>query len=275
MPPPAPATDAPVWVLLRGLSRGQDHWGDFPARLQATWPHAQVITPDLPGNGRRHGERSPARLAAMTDDVRAQVQRQVGAQAGAALDRPVHLLALSLGAMVACDWAHRHPAEVARLVLINTSLRRHSPWHHRLQPAALGRLLRCLATRADATTWERTILALTTHRPRQPAQTLAAWVALRRQQPVQPANLLRQLWAAARHASPARPPPVPTLLLASSADRLVNVRCSQALAQAWHCPLRPHPWAGHDLPLDDPDWVLQQLSAWLAAPGGGPASVKP
>ena len=267
-PPTTEALAAPVWVLLRGLSRGQDHWGDFPARLQAAWPHAQVITPDLPGNGRRHGQRSPARLADLTDDIRAQVRAAMGPRASG----PVHLLALSLGAMVACDWAHRFPDEVRRLVLINTSLRRHSPWHHRLRPGALWSLLARLAGRADATAWERTVLALTAHRPRQPAQLVADWVALRRQQPVRRANVLRQLWAAAWHRPPDQPPKPPVLLLASTEDRLVDVRCSQALARAWQAPLQTHPWAGHDLPLDDPDWVLHQLSTCVGAVDGEPAA---
>lgn len=270
---------APVWVLLRGWARGQDHWGDFPARLQAAWPGARVITPDLPGNGRRRAERSPTRVADLTDDLRAQVRLHMRMQglppdpvhtrAQQQRPAPVHLLALSMGAMVACDWAHRHPGEVARLALLNTSLRRFSPWHHRLQPGALWRLLGCLARKADASTWEHTILALTAHRPRQPVALLADWTRLREQQPVQAANLWRQLWAAARHAGPAGRPPVPLLLLASRQDQLVNVCCSQALARAWQAPLRVHPWAGHDLPLDDPDWVLRQLGAPAVGHRGG------
>ena len=42
-------------------------------------------------------------------------------------------------------------------------------------------------------------------------------------------------------------------------DRLVSPRCSQRLAAAWKVPLALHPSAGHDLPLDDPDWLLAQL----------------
>ena len=49
---------------------------------------------------------------------------------------------MSLGAMVAVDWAARHPEELAGCVLINTSLRPFSPWYQRLRPANYGALLR-------------------------------------------------------------------------------------------------------------------------------------
>ena len=53
------------------------------------------------------------------------------------------------------------------------------------------------------------------------------------------------------------------LVLASAADALVDPRCSQRVAQAWGCVLRTHPSAGHDLPLDDGEWVVREVSAWL------------
>jgi hypothetical protein len=45
---------------------------------------------------------------------------------------------------------------------------------------------------------------------------------------------------------------------------LVNSRCSLAIADAWHCALALHPDAGHDLPLDAPQWVIEQVRHWLA-----------
>jgi pimeloyl-ACP methyl ester carboxylesterase len=59
---------------------------------------------------------------------------------------------------------------------------------------------------------------------------------------------------------------VPTLLLASQTDHLVNVICSTTLAQRWQCALHLHPSAGHDLPLDDGDWVITHIHRWLATP---------
>ena len=129
---------APPWVLLRGLTREAAHWGEFVPALQAR-SNAPVICLDLPGAGLRHRDTSPARLEALTDACRAALQA-----AGTA--GPVRLLGLSLGGMVAADWAARHPQQVAQAVLVNSSAAGLSPLPQRLQPRhwplALGLLAR-------------------------------------------------------------------------------------------------------------------------------------
>ena len=80
---------------------------------------------------------------------------------------------------------------------------------------------------------------------------------------MQAANALRQLLAAARFRAPARAPQRPVLVLTSRGDRLVHTSCSEALARAWGSPLARHPGAGHDLPLDAPDWVVAQVRQWV------------
>jgi hypothetical protein len=47
-------------------------------------------------------------------------------------------------------------------------------------------------------------------------------------------------------------------------DKLVNPHCSRTLAQQWQAPLRAHDSAGHDLTLDEPDWVAQQVRDWIS-----------
>ena len=51
------------------------------------------------------------------------------------------------------------------------------------------------------------------------------------------------------------------LLLTSARDALVDTRCTLAMGHAWRCEVRSHPFAGHDLPLDDPDWVIAQATS--------------
>lgn len=240
------------WVLLRGLMRETRHWGDFPTILQQALPHARLTLLDLPGNGQLHAEESPSRVAQMTEACRQQLQAMQ-------LPPPYHLLALSLGAMVACDWAARYPGEVACGVLINTSLRPFSPFYQRLRPHNYLQLPTLLL--ADATRRERTILELTSNRPPSP-QLLAQWSLWRRQHPVTRRNAWRQLQAAMRYCAPSAAPAVPLLVLTGKGDRLVDSRCSQALARQWQIPLREHPDAGHDLPLDDPQWVAAQVRDW-------------
>lgn len=252
-----------TWILLRGLTRETRHWGDFPARLASRFPQARLLAVDLPGNGTLCEQTSPSCVAALAEAVRAQLRAQ-----GAAA--PYRLLAMSLGAMVAIDWASRRPHEIAGAVLINTSLRGVSPMYHRLRPANYARLLRVVLT-ASGSERERTILTLTSRRPRSAEETdalVGRWCAYRREHPVSTRNALRQLLAAALFRLPHACPPVPLLLLSSLGDALVDARCSQRLAALWQVPHAAHPSAGHDLPLDDGTWVADTIADWLLRQGG-------
>jgi len=245
-----------TWVLLRGLTRESRHWGEFPDLLRAQIGDGRVIALDLPGNGRLNAQPSPTRV----EDA-AGVCREALRQRG--LSPPYHLLAMSLGAMVALAWATAHAEDLQGCVLINTSSRTFSPWFRRLKPRNAGRLLALLSSN-DPQAIEAIVLSLTSRHPTHPpADVLAQWVGWRVENPVSRANALRQLWAAARFSPPREAPTVPMLVLAGAGDTLVDPRCSSQLAAHWGAELRIHPTAGHDLPLDDGAWVAQQVSRWL------------
>jgi pimeloyl-ACP methyl ester carboxylesterase len=243
-----------TWILLRGLTRESRHWGGFVAQFQKIMPYQTVVTLDLAGNGRLNHQRSASRVEDMVADCRLQLALRHIAP-------PYHLLAMSLGAMVAVAWAQSHPDEVAAQVLVNTSLRPFSPFYHRLRPVNYAPLLRLLLSGAAPQDWERAILQMTSHGDHE--DVLPSWLALRLTHPVARLNALRQLLAAARYAAPAQPPRAPTLLLGSAQDRLVSVQCTLALARQWACEHRIHPAAGHDLPLDDGLWVMQRVREWI------------
>jgi pimeloyl-ACP methyl ester carboxylesterase len=242
-----------TWIFLRGLTRESRHWGDFVGHFQQAMPEAQVLALDLPGNGQLNQETSPLCIHDMVAHCRAQLAMR-------RLEPPYHLLAMSLGAMVAVAWAQAHPQEVAANVLINTSMRPFSPFYQRLLPANYGVLSKLVILGASPEIWERTILRITTHQTSD--AVLPVWRALRQDSPVSRANALRQLFAAARFRAVVGKAAVRTLLLASEHDQLVSVECSKSMAKAWQCPLHLHPTAGHDLPLDDGPWVARQVQAW-------------
>lgn len=244
-----------AWVLLRGLTREARHWGDFPELLRRRCNAAAVHAVDLPGNGRLHRETSPLRVAAMADSCRRQLL-------AGGVEPPYRVLAMSLGAMAAVEWAARHPAELAGCVLINTSLRPFSPAYRRLRPGNYPALLALLLRGGDAEQRERTVLRLTSRDGPRP-EKLAEWTGYARQNPVSARNALRQLLAAARYRAPAAAPPVPLLVLAGAGDRLVDPACSRRLAAVWGTAFAEHPTAGHDLPLDDGPWVAERVRAWL------------
>jgi pimeloyl-ACP methyl ester carboxylesterase len=252
-----------TWILLRGLTRESAHWGGFPELLRARLPDARVVAIDLPGNGRWFERPSPTRIEAVTDHCRQEL-RDLG------LRPPYRLLAMSLGAMVAVDWAATHSDELDACVLINTSLRPWSPWYQRLRPANYAALLGLLLT-VDARRRERTVLRLTTRHALDEAGLVAQWANIRRERPVSAVNALRQLLSAARYRAPARAPAVPMLVLSSRGDGLVDPRCSERLTARWKADEIAHPTAGHDLALDDGPWVAWQIAHWLQAQGIDPA----
>jgi pimeloyl-ACP methyl ester carboxylesterase len=246
-----------TWVLLRGLVREQRHWGDFPHLLQAAFPEANVVTLDLPGNGSLVRETSPTSVEDMAEFCRAELHRR-------GIAGPYHLLALSLGAMVAVAWNCIAPEEVAGSVLINTSLRPFSPFYRRLKPHNYARLLRVL--KACPVEREKLILEMTSNDSNAQKAVLNDWIAYQREAPVSPQNALRQLWAAMRFRARRCKPCTRLLILGSTADGLVDNECSRRLAALWHAEAAFHPSAGHDLPLDDGPWIVEQVKRW-AEPG--------
>lgn len=240
------------WILLRGLTREHAHWGNFPSRLSEAFPDQLFHTVDLPGTGVHYLENSPSTVAA----IRQKVSRQVSHIPG-----PFSVLALSMGGMVALDWAQHVPeGQIQNLVLINTSSGFSPPWQ-RMRPGAWPRVLRLLGRR-ELFDRERDILRLTSNRE-VPLSLVKQWYSIQRRRPVNPRNALNQLTAAARYKPDEKRPMPDALLLASRGDRIVHWRCSAALEERWQWTMKLHPDAGHDLPLDDPEWIIQQLRKWL------------
>lgn len=255
----APARQQTRWILLRGLAREAGHWGAFPDRLRAAFPGEAVLTPDLPGCGARCRERAPARVDALVEAVRAEREEH---RAG-----PIWLLGLSLGGMVALEWARRFPDEVAGVAVMNSSAGGVSPWWRRMRPPAVVALARAAASR-DLTRREARIYRLTSGLPDREAEVVAAWVALATARPVAAVNAGRLLWAGARYRALPGQLPRPALVLVGAGDRLVHPSSSGRLAEALGATLAVHPTAGHELPLDDPAWIVAQLQAWRGRAGG-------
>lgn len=246
----------PTWVFLRGLIRQHRHWEDFPARFQAAFPEASVILLDLPGNGDLYDHESPTSVADLVASAREQLVRRN-------VQGPVHLLALSLGAMVAIEWMERHPCDIERAVLMNTSLRGLSSFTERLRPENYLDILKSLVFNSRVER-EKLILDISTNLYPHKAELAEKWVGYAKDQPTSRMNGLRQLIAAGTYSAPAARPHEHVLILQSLADHLVNPVCSTRIAERWRWPLVSHPTAGHDLTLDDGDWVIAQIKLWLA-----------
>ena len=238
------------FVLIRGLLREARHWGEFTGSLQQQFPHAMISTPDIPGNGQLHQATSPKTIAEMTEALREQINT----------NQPLRLIALSMGGMIAMDWMTRYPDEVEAAILINTSARPLSPFYHRLRWTVYPQVLKMIFH--SAAQKEADILSLTSNRHPHDNKLLESWQQWQQQNPVSKASARNQFLAAAKFSITDKPQQ-PILIVTSQADRLVDYRCSLKLAKIWETGYLQHETAGHDLPLDEPEWLAGAIKQWF------------
>ncbi len=257
------------WILLRGLAREARHWSKFPellkAALKAVGDEARIDALDLPGTGRYSEMKSPTTIGDLTEFAREKFNdiRRTMRERGDTPSERTRLLTVSMGGMVAADWMDRWPDDFKECVLINTSFQGFSPLHHRLRPNAVTHLLSSLRPLSH---FERELhsLGLVSNRTDKKAAEVIAheWATFAAERPVTLENFSRQLLAAARFRAPAKKPETPILTLFSEHDRMVDSRCSKEIIRRWETASANHPTAGHDLTLDDPNWVIEKTLAW-------------
>lgn len=236
-------------VLLRGLSRGTEHWLDFPALLQATFTQDKIFCIDLAGNGYRVNEQSPNNLQSALLDLKKQLQL---------IPAPYYVIGLSLGAMLWLNAIENNTIEIKKAVLINPSHAMNSATQ-RIKPLSLMRLLLSLLLSRDYQ--EKTIYKLTSqnHNHRQKKNVIQYWLSIQRHYPFRLHNLWRQLCLAKDcNINLTSSHPEQQLIIASIKDQLVNPACSAQIAQALNSPICYHQRAGHDIALDDANWLIHQ-----------------
>ncbi|KHD88781.1 MAG: hypothetical protein OM95_06535 [Bdellovibrio sp. ArHS] len=239
------------WVLIRGIVSEEFHWWDFLPEMKARFPQDRLHTPDIIGNGKFYHKTTPWRVQPNIEGLRSQVPQ----------DNKKILFGFSLGGMLSLEWAHAYPDEVRAVVLVNSSLN-NSPFYHRMTLGAFINIAR-LATVRDPVVKEERVLKMTSVLPEERIKKIAPiWGERSQQYPLRPANFLSQL-ALASQIPQRQKPEVPVLVLSSEQDRVVHPSCSERIAKTWDLPLIRHPHAGHDLFLDDPHWILNQLENWL------------
>jgi pimeloyl-ACP methyl ester carboxylesterase len=259
------------WVLLRGLTRERRHWEQFPDVLRNHFPNDCFYFHDYAGNGHRYREKSATSITETMEDTRQGVIEMFSDMHD--IDdlhkMPVYIIALSLGGMVAIDWLTRYPEECRAAVLISTSFRGLNPFYQRLLPSNYPMIIHSLFSRRSSRANELDNLKLVSNMaasdPARRELILDHWVQYARDCPVSGVNGLRQLLAAIRFHLPEKNALCkPALVVRSIADHMVSPECSKRFAEAWGLPMVTHPSAGHDISLDDPEWVAGQIAHWLA-----------
>ncbi len=238
------------WILLRGLARGRGHWGSFSHKIQEHFPNDEFEFLDLKGNGERFAEQSPLSIAEFVKDLR---EHSKFVKDG----KPFNILAVSLGAMITVEWMREFPHEVQRAVLVCTSSSGFSPFYDRYRLRNYLPSLR-LAIDTSAEKWEREILEMVTNSHERREAEIGAMIEYSKQNPVRITNILRQLVAASRYRFP-KEAPGDVKIIGSHGDRLVSPRCSLKIAEGWSLKAAMHSWSGHDIPVDDPQWLIEHL----------------
>jgi pimeloyl-[acyl-carrier protein] methyl ester esterase len=251
------------WLLLRGLAREQRHWYGFVDLFRARAGVSRVVLVDLAGVGTEHRRSPQASVAWMARDV---ARRVPGLATPGISSADWSVVGVSLGGMVALELCRLYPERIQRGVIVNASSCLSSAWA-RLRPGAALELLRA-ALSDDPVQRERRVLALTSRLPEAQRDNYARAAAeFARDAPTSRRSLLVQLMAAARFVPPERGQLVTRLAFACARnDALVNPRCSRDLAAHYDATTEMHPWAGHDLPLDDPEWLCEHIVGCAAAP---------
>lgn len=246
------------WLLLRGLTRESCHWGDFLIQLQQAFPQAKINCLDLPGSGIFHQQTSPDSIAEITVQLRQQ------AQENGWLQSKTRLLTLSLGGMIAWKWMLHYPDEISDAVLMNSSLASVNPFYQRMRWQCYLKLAQIIC-QPDCYKRELAIVKLVSNSESCYEKIAKEWTQIQILRPVSRKNALRQIIAAANYQPKLDSPIPPVLLLNGLGDRLVSPTCSESISKLWSLPLISHPWAGHDLCIDDPQWVIEQLQKWQAS----------
>lgn len=239
------------WILLRGLARGVGHWGSFAEQIRSRFPQDHFEFLDLPGNGARCTELSPLKMSDYVKDLRAHSEFVRNGDS-------FNILSVSLGSMITVEWMREYPHEVQKAFLMCTSSSGFSPFYHRFQLVNYLKASRLVTVQGDEVEWEKTILEMVTNSHERRAEELVSMVEYSRANPMLVKNVLRQLWAASQYRFPKKAPGQVTLL-GSNGDRLVSPECTLSIARRWGLKAAMHPWAGHDIAIDDPHWVLEHL----------------
>lgn len=241
------------WVLIRGIVSEKYHWGDFLHRMQDRFPQYRFEAADILGNGQSRHQHTPISAVTHIQGFKKQVTP----------GNKKIVLGFSLGGILALEWAYHHPEEIEALVLINISMGI-SPAGKRLKFSAVRNIFKA-ALKKDLLQKEEMILKMTTSQLEEEKLKAIAqdWGSHSQQNPIKAINFFRQLILASRIKPRSHAPPIPILILSSERDQVVDSACSKQIAQMWNLKHETHPIAGHDLTLEDPQWVLDKVENWL------------
>jgi pimeloyl-[acyl-carrier protein] methyl ester esterase len=250
-------TDSHYYFFIRGLIRSQFHWHQFPAHFDRIAQQRSLnsisVYFDIPGNGDRFQETTPFSIAEIADDINKQILNYLTAYHIDPRSK-IHLVGISMGGMIAADLVSKSSVEFASVHIINSSFANLSPFWQRMKLPAVMNLITNIWQTGKR---ERAILKWTSNTPSSIDLT-PEWVKEAEKHPLSLRNAFAQLWAASHYFVDSQAN-ANSVVYCSKKDRLVSWTCSEKLARYWQVPLEFNLKAGHDLPLDNPEWLAEKI----------------
>ncbi|ABV87203.1 alpha/beta fold hydrolase [Shewanella pealeana] len=267
-------------VLIRGLMRDKRHWHNFAELLQKSLSDRHsVIALDTLGNGDLVNSLSPLTIDEYARELleRLNYDSSYNNSSDNSDDKynNCYLVGLSMGGMIALqmaslqeralglasdksDKSDKSHNRIKSVAVINASAANLSPWHERFRFGALFTAFKRRMKGANISAVEACIIALTSSTQRQNIKLVLSWSQYRAVACTSLFNGLRQLWACRQFMSPVALS-VPITVLCGREDKLVSPDCSKKLARYYQSKLIEFNFAGHDLSLDSPEKLCQEL----------------
>jgi pimeloyl-ACP methyl ester carboxylesterase len=231
------------YVFIRGLARNKHHWYGFEKRFDSS---SHVIMLDIPGNGEFFKQISNLSIEENTDFLRKQFLKLK-------MDGPYILVGISLGGMIAIDWLNRYALDFEQVIAINISAKNLAfPWQ-RFNWKLFFKIPRLIF--ASDVEVELTILKATLNLKTVDTALLDQALNISDKYKTSTMNFLRQIIAASRFHFPDEVNAKKLIIIYSENDRLVNSISSKKVVEKLNCRYFVHTLAGHDLPLDDSEWL--------------------
>lgn len=246
-----------TWILLRGLARETGHFGEFTPLVRREMPEATVVPLDFPGTGTRLSEATPKTIGELVERLRDEAKAKV------LPGKPLFVFGMSMGGMVAMEWADRYPAETSGIVVVASSASNVSQPLARFSLRGVGAAAANRFLTKDPFAREARMVRLLMHTRARHEEATKLWGEIARDRPLSGDAVRTQVRAAARWRAP-EALKVPALFLVGARDKLVDPRCTIALARRFRTHAVVHPDAGHDLTTDAGPWAIEQMKDFEA-----------
>ena len=243
------------WLFLRGLSRELGHWGNAFDVFEQTNPGMKVHGLDYAGIGTERERQSPLTVNGIMQDFRSRFLILKEHHPG-----PWGILAISLGGMVTLEWIKDYPEDFGHAVVINSSAKNLGNPLERFSPGALASYIKNANDFRNGEI-ERVVLN-TICNMSVTEELITEWRDIAILRPLSKRTVATQMLAGSQYEAPTHVT-VPTLIIGSTKDRLVSVKCSERLADHLNLPIIYHPEAGHDLSTDDAQWMAEKVGSWV------------